>query len=784
MESIALYYARNKLMNDPNFYQPQKPRPKVAASPPDSVISVSSTESAPSAPPIRKPMHSSRPVIASDDEIEVLGIRTNAVPNTFYMPQQRAPAFPNTMQAPAVKATPVHIPSNRDIPQPIRPRELDYESFDTRNVDYTPEFHMTSEDTEKALRDLMADVRPEEKVEINDEDTIVPGFREGIKLMPHQVVARKWMKERETGKRNGGILADDMGLGKTIQTINRIVEGRPPKSAKEDGYAKSTLVVCPVAVVGQWAAEIKKFADGFTVIEHHGPNRTIDPEKLKRAHVVITSYSIVANEYAAFSDDGKDESKSKKSKKGDESSDSEEILPRKSMKATKKKAALFGVKWWRIVLDEAHNIKNRTTKSAIACCALEGKFRWCLTGTPMQNNVEELYSLIKFLRIKPLNDWQTFRDQIAEPIKKNRPQRAIKRLHVILNACMLRRTKNTILNGKPLLDLPDRIVNSVQCEFDEEERQFYNGVQAMVDKNLETLQQQENMAKNYTSMLVLLLRLRQACNHPSLVSKDYRQDKEAVDPKAAKDDDDVGDNGDDLAELMGGLGLGAIKRCNMCQTPITSSNKGKDDLCCSSCDSLMEKARKKTATSDLPPSSAKIRKTMELLRDIQERDEDEKTIIFSQFTSMLDLIEPFLKAEVLMIRVDDGSMNKVQRDDALEKIKTKSKYKVILISFKAGSTGLNLTCCNNVILVDLWWNPALEDQAFDRAHRLGQTRDVNIHKLSIPETVEQRILELQEKKRALAAAALAGDKLKNMKLGIEDLMSLFRHNGIGNDDDD
>ena len=97
---------------------------------------------------------------------------------------------------------------------------------------------------------------------------------------------------------------------------------------------------------------------------------------------------------------------------------------------------------------------------------------------------------------------------------------------------------------------------------------------------------------------------------------------------------------------------------------------------------------------------------------------------------------------VLMIRVDDGSMNKVQRDDALEKIKTKSKYKVILISFKAGSTGLNLTCCNNVILVDLWWNPALEDQAFDRAHRLGQTRDVNIHKLSIPETVEQRILEV------------------------------------------
>ena len=129
-------------------------------------------------------------------------------------------------------------------------------------------------------------------------------------------------------------------------------------------------------------------------------------------------------------------------------------------------------------------------------------------------------------------------------------------------------------------------------------------------------------------------------------------------------------------------------------------------------------------------------------------------------------------------------MLKPQRDEALEKIRTSAKTHVILISFKAGSTGLNLTCCNNVILVDLWWNPALEDQAFDRAHRLGQTRDVNIHKLSVPDTVETRILELQDKKRALATAALAGDKLKNMKLGLDDLMALFRHNGFDGDADD
>ena len=126
-------------------------------------------------------------------------------------------------------------------------------------------------------------------------------------------------------------------------------------------------------------------------------------------------------------------------------------------------------------------------------------------------------------------------------------------------------------------------------------------------------------------------------------------------------------------------------------------------------------------------------------------------------------------------------MRKPDRDAALERIRESSKTRIILISFKAGSTGLNLTACNNVILVDMWWNPALEDQAFDRAHRVGQKRDVNIHKLTVPDTVEQRILALQEKKRALATAALAGDKMKNMKLGINDLLALFRHGG---DDED
>lgn len=122
-----------------------------------------------------------------------------------------AQTLPHPTAKPPVKSTPIHIPSNNDLARPHRPTEPDYETFEIPGIDYTPEYRMTTEDTEKALRDLMADVKPEETIEINDEDTIVPGFRDGIRLLPHQVVARKWMKERESGKRSGGILADDMG---------------------------------------------------------------------------------------------------------------------------------------------------------------------------------------------------------------------------------------------------------------------------------------------------------------------------------------------------------------------------------------------------------------------------------------------------------------------------------------------------------------------------------------------------------------------------------------------
>ncbi|KAG2134132.1 SNF2 family N-terminal domain-containing protein [Suillus clintonianus] len=780
----------------PEFKKPGPTNGKTSETP--SSISSSSSSSTSSAASTVTPAarHRGRTtiVISSDEENEDIPPSTQSqssaqppptAPNNFVMDalKQALPKPPpQRTQVPA----PIHVPSNRDIlPGPSNP------TIDAAHQAYVYEPRMSATETEKALRALVEDSITPDDVEINMEEAIVEGFQDGITLLPHQVLGRAWMRDKETDKKRGGILADDMGLGKTIQTLTRIVDGRAKKSDKADGWAATTLVVCPVALVSQWASEITKMAVGLRVIEHHGQSRTTDPLKLKAAHVVVTSYSIVASEYATFAPPAKDESKSKsKSKKAssqsDSGSDSDDVVTKKKPGRAKGKDALFRVKWFRIVLDEAHNIKNRNTKAAIACCELEGKFRWCLTGTPMQNTVDELFSLLKFLRVRPLNDWQNFNEQIAQPIKAGRPVRALKRLHVVLQSIMLRRTKDFVLNGKPIISLPARHLSVVQCKFDSDEQAFYNTLSQRMTNELDKLVQANEASKNYTHVLLMLLRLRQACNHPSLVYKDYRIDNEAAEPRPAKNDE-ADEDADELAALLGQMGVSNGKKCQLCQTNLDSS----DSEHCPDCEPIAAKARRRSVAAptardpNLPPDSAKIRKLLEILRDIDERSESaEKTIIFSQFTSMLNLIEPFLTAEGIKYARYDGSMTKDKREASLEKIRSSKSTRCILISFKAGSTGLNLTCCNNVILVDMWWNPALEDQAFDRAHRYGQKRDVNIFKLTIPETVETRILELQEKKRELTKAALSGEKMKNMKLGMDDLLALFRPGAHHDDDDD
>lgn len=717
-------------------------------------------------------------------------------------PNAHIPSYPAPVRAtPQLQMnapTPIAVPIPGSFQPVVTPEGG--ETFNLAQIANDPyERRKTTDEAEKDLKDLLEQSIGGEDVEVDMEKAIVEGFSKDWKLLAHQVQGRAWLCERESGKKCGGILGDDMGLGKTTQIVSRIVdykmkEDDDVKRKETKKYGKTTLVVCPASVVTQWEAEIKKMAPGLRVLAHHGSSRSKDGARLAQFDVVMTSYQTLSAEWknhdgTSNKDDAAAKGKGKsKAVESDESEDSEDdfvaaakrLKAKKVKAAPKKPAALFERPWLRVVLDEAHTIKGRTTQGAKACYALQAKYRWCLTGTPIQNSVEELFSLLHFLQVRPLNDWDTFKAQIANPIKAGRSAVPMKRLHVVLSAIMLRRTKTQVVNGKPILSLPDRTVNMVECEFDQDEQEFYNALVERTDLTLNKFAK-SGLTNKFTSVLVLLLRLRQACCHPELCMKNVKNDLDAIEPKVKETDKDEGEEeADDLADLLGGLTV-KESRCELCDDLLEPGVKSKY---CPDCEvQVVVKARRKSLPTgdDLDvqtlPSSAKTRKLVEILEKIEEESEgQDKTIVFSQFTSFLDIVEKFLrKAGIKFVRYD-GSMKLEERSAALDKFRNNTKYNVALISFKAGSTGLNLTAANHVVLLDLWWNPALEDQAFDRAHRFGQKKDVFIHKLVIPKTVEERIQELQNKKRELATKALTGDKLgKNSRLRMDELLNLFAH---------
>ncbi|ORX98845.1 hypothetical protein K493DRAFT_257864 [Basidiobolus meristosporus CBS 931.73] len=582
-----------------------------------------------------------------------------------------------------------------------------------------------------------------EEVDVKCDIENPPGLK--VTLMNHQFKGVAWMVDRENSQHNGGILADDMGLGKTVQTISLLLTNKPPTSE-----TKSTLIVGPLALIKQWEKEIQTKVEkqAFSVYVHHGPSRTKDPLKLKQYDIVITTYNVVASEYT------------KESKKKDDD------VP----KAKSKLGPLYQMKWYRVVLDEAQTIKNKSTRSAQGCSSLSSVKRWCLTGTPIQNNVDELYSLLNFLKVKPYLHYPTFCDQITRPLQQGREQTAIKRLQVILKAIMLRRTKTTMIEGKPLLNLPERRVDICTIPFSPRERLFYEKLENKMQDRFKDILQQGGANRQYTNILCLLLRLRQACNHPNLVSSSVGVDLDSLDPVPQQDSEDQ--QLDDLADLLGGMALEkSTKKCSTCFEVL----KNPSDLQCPDCVSAI--ASQAPLHEGHLMESAKISKMMDILKKTRAENPAFKTIIFSQFTSMLDLVEEPLKKGGFKFCRYDGSMVNKLREQSLEQLKSDPETTVLLISLKCGSLGLNLTCANRVILLDVWWNPALEEQAIDRVHRIGQQLPVHVVRLTIEGTVEDRIINLQEKKRQLAKGALG--EIQSMKIGkltMQDFLYLFDSN--------
>lgn len=461
-------------------------------------------------------------------------------------------------------------------------------------------------------------------------------------LRPYQAEALSWMDFLREFKL-GGILADDMGLGKTVQTLAHIAVEKSANRAK-----KPYLVICPTSVLPNWLSEIEKFVPRLRTLSIHGQNRASSFSKLSDADIIVTTYPLLVRDIASWKN--------------------------KSFTA--------------VILDEAQAIKNPRTQVAQAVSMLKSEYRLCLTGTPVENSLEDIWAQFNFLSRGLLGDPSTFNRKYRNPIEKGKNALVQKLLQTKLKPFLLRRTKDVVAK-----DLPEKTVIINRVELDGAQRDLYETVRlAMLARVKETIES-KGLARSHIEILDALLKLRQACCDPRLLSLE--------------------------------------------------SARGID-------------------------TSVKLDLLLEMLEELVS--EGKKILLFSQFTSMLDLIIPELVAR--QIRFVEIRGNTKDRATPVKEFQ-EGRVPLFLLSLRAGGTGLNLTAADTVIHYDPWWNPSVENQATDRAHRIGQKKSVFVFKLITAGTIEEKILELQAKKSALAAGLLNSEGSLPTELTAADLVALF-----------
>lgn len=480
-----------------------------------------------------------------------------------------------------------------------------------------------------------------------------PAIPEGLNatLRPYQLRGFAWLAQmRELGL--GACLADDMGLGKTVQAITLWLHER-----EQYKISKPALVVCPTSVVGNWRHEIKRFAPSLSVITHHGPDRKRGKAFAKAAaqvDVVLTSYALLSRDVKT----------------------------------------LTRVHWSSVVLDEAQNIKNPSTKQAQAARTLKANHRMALTGTPVENRLGELWSILHFLNPGYLGSRKAFQTRFAVPIERYGDEEAAVTLKKLTAPFILRRVKTdpNILN-----DLPDKFENKVYCTLTPEQATLY---EAVVREELTAVEHADSAMRRRGSVLRMLTRLKQICNHPAHFLKEG--------------------------------------------TPSLASLRGR---------------------------SGKLIRLTEMLEEVYE--DGERTLIFTQYATMGKLLRAYFEdlfgEEVLFLY---GGTPSKKRTELIERFQTPGGPRLFVLSLKAGGTGLNLTAANNVFHYDRWYNPAVENQATDRAFRIGQTRNVQVHKFLCLGTLEERIDELIDHKQALAETIVGSGERWLSEMNTEELRDL------------
>uniref|UniRef100_A0A4W6DQ04 Transcription termination factor 2 n=1 Tax=Lates calcarifer TaxID=8187 RepID=A0A4W6DQ04_LATCA len=577
-----------------------------------------------------------------------------------------------------------------------------------------------------------------------------------VSLLPHQRRALAWLLWREAQNPCGGILADDMGLGKTLTMISLILtkktkakeEDEKKDEKKEEKWisktdsslvvSKGTLIICPASLIHHWKKEIERHVKTgkLTVYLYHGPNREKSAKVLADYDVVVTTYSLVSKEIPVQKEEADKPTK--------DSSD----VPLHS-------APLMRVAWARIVLDEGHNIKNPKVQTSMAVCHLRARARWAVTGTPIQNNLLDMYSLLKFLRCSPFDEYKLWKAQVDNGSKRGR-----ERLNILTRSLLLRRTKDQMdSTGKPLVSLPDRTCEVHRLRLSADERavydvvfaqsRYHNSLFGMSQSNpAMSGSQQPQQATSTVHILSLLLRLRQCCCHLSLLKKTL-----------------------DSTELQGdGIVLSLEEQLNALSLSSSPASSGPDPKDTVALNGTRFPSQLFEDTSD----STKIVAIVSELKAIRQKSDDQKSVIVSQWTSMLRIVAVHLRQMGLRYGVIDGTVNPKHRMDLVEEFNNNPKGpQVMLVSLCAGGVGLNLIGGNHLFLIDMHWNPALEDQACDRIYRVGQRKDVTIHRFVCEDTVEEKISTLQVKKKELAQNVLSGTGSTLTKLSLADLKIIF-----------
>ena len=672
----------------------------------------------------------------------------------------------------------------------------------------------------------------------------------------------------------GGILADEMGLGKTIECLSlmhsnksevaQALEQAPPSSTsylprlpmrnKVESAPCTTLVVAPMSLLAQWESEAEKASRPGTLktLVYYGADKAANLQNVcceanapSAPNLVITSYGVVLSEFNQIASHGIDRGSH---------------------------GGVFSLEFFRIILDEAHHIKNRQSKTAKACYELSARHRWVLTGTPIVNRLEDLFSLVRFLRVEPWSNFSFWKTFITNPFESGDFIRALNVVQTVLEPLVIRRTKDMKTpDGEPLVPLPPRKIEIEELDLSRAEHEVYNYIYTRVKRTFNATIEAGTLLKSYTTIFAQILRLRQSCCHPVLT----RNKAIAAEEEEAAAASDVANglaDDMDLQELISrfeseesnqdanrfgahvlkqiqeevqhecplcmedpmiepvvtGCWHSACKKCLLdyidhekdkhrlplcfnCKTPINQRDvfeivyHDEDDFGAGSIHRQSEVASKSSNIISLeesesdedglytssPPTSldrtpikpslspaakrislrrvgamgsAKIAALVTHLKQIRRTSPGMKSVVFSQFTSFLDLIGPALSREGIRFLRFDGAMSQKARtavlakfagDNSLDdKVKTRVKASkpgasVLLLSLRAGGVGLNLTMAKRVFMMDPWWSFAVEAQAIDRVHRMGQDQEVKVVRFVVRGSIEQRMLKIQERKKFL-----------------------------------